>query len=70
MKKNIGNTDKIIRILVAMVVAVLFFMDIITGTAGIVLLILGGILLVTGLTGFCGIYTLFGINTCKSGEKR
>ena len=69
MKKNIGNADRIIRVLIAVLVAVLYFTKIISGTAGIVLLILAGILLITSVTGFCGIYTLFGISTCKTNVK-
>lgn len=66
MKKNMGNIDRIIRVVIAAVIAVLFFMEIISGTLGIVLLALGGIFLLTSLVGFCPIYAPFGIKTCKT----
>lgn len=64
MKKNMGNTDKIIRILVAIVIAVLFFTNIISGTLGIILLVLAGVFVLTSLISFCPLYTLVGVNTC------
>ncbi len=64
MKKNMGNIDKIARILVALVIAVLFFTHIITGTLGIILLLLAGVFVLTSLLSFCPLYTLVGINTC------
>ena len=66
MKKNMGNSDRIIRILLAAVVAVLYFTGIVTGTLGIVLMVIAGIFVVTSLVGFCPLYTLLGINTCSS----
>lgn len=66
MKKNMGGADRIIRVLIAAVIAVLFFMKVITGTLGIVLLVVGGIFLLTSLISFCPLYTLFGIKTCKN----
>jgi uncharacterized membrane protein YtjA (UPF0391 family) len=65
MKKNIGQTDKLIRLIIAAIIAVLYLTGIISGTAGIILLIVALILVATSLFSFCGIYTLFGINTCR-----
>lgn len=64
MKKNMGNIDRIIRILVAIIIAVLVFTNVISGTLGIVLLILAGVFVLTSLISFCPLYTLVGINTC------
>jgi hypothetical protein len=64
MKKNMGNIDKIIRVLVAIVIAVLFFTNVISGTLGIVLLVLAGVFVLTSVMSFCPLYTLVGINTC------
>jgi uncharacterized membrane protein len=64
MKKNMGNIDKIIRVLLAAVVAVLYFTGIVTGTLGIVLLVLAGVFVLTSLISFCPLYPIFGINTC------
>ena len=66
MKKNIGNTDKIIRLLIAAILLVLYVSGVVTGTFGIVLAIIAGVLAITTLTGFCGLYTVLGINTCKA----
>lgn len=64
MKQNMGNVDRIIRILVAAVFAYLYFSGTVTGTLGLVLVILGGIFVLTSLVGFCPLYTLVGLNTC------
>jgi hypothetical protein len=63
MKSNIGTIDKVARILIAAVLGVLYFTHVISGTLGIVLLVFAGIMLVTGILGFCGLYIPFGINT-------
>jgi hypothetical protein len=68
MKSNIGTTDKIIRFIIAAVIAILFFTNVIQGTLGIILLIFAGILVVTSLFSFCGLYTIFGISTCRRKE--
>ena len=52
MKKNVGSIDKVIRFLVAALIAVLFFTKVITGTIGIILLVFAGILVLTALVGF------------------
>lgn len=66
MKKNMGSADKIIRILIAVVVAILYFTNTITGTFGIILLVLAGVFVLTSLVSFCPLYTLFGLNTCPA----
>ncbi len=64
MKKNMGNADRIIRTVIAIIVAALYFSGTVTGTIGLVLLILAGVFVLTSLVSFCPLYTLFGINTC------
>lgn len=66
MKKNMGAADRIIRILLAAVFAVLYFTGTVTGTFGLVLLILGGVFLLTSIISFCPLYTLVGLNTCPA----
>lgn len=63
MKKNMGTIDKVIRILVAVIIAILFFTKVLEGTLGIVLLILAGVFLLTSVVGFCPLYLPFKINT-------
>lgn len=69
MKKNMGNMDKMIRVIIAAVVAGLYFGNIITGTLGIVLLVLAAVFVLTSVVSFCPLYTLFGFNTCPLKER-
>lgn len=69
MKTNMGNIDRIVRVLIAAVVAVLYFTNVISGTLAVILLIFAGIFILTSLISFCPLYILFGINTCKTKEK-
>lgn len=64
-----GIADKIIRVIIAVIVAILYFTQTISGTLGIVLMVLAGIFVLTSLISFCPLYTLAGINTCKTAKK-
>lgn len=66
MNKNMGNTDRIIRSVIAIVIAALYFTGTITGTLGIVLLVLAVVFLLTSFVSFCPLYTLVGMNTCST----
>jgi hypothetical protein len=68
MKKNIGNTDKLIRLLIALVIAVLYFMNLISGTLAIILGVVALAMVVTSLLNFCGLYAILGCSTCKTKE--
>ncbi len=65
MKKNMGNTDKLIRVIIAVIIAALYFTNTITGTLGIVLLVLAGVFVLTSVISFCPLYAPFGLSTCK-----
>ena len=65
MTKNMGAVDRILRILIAVGVAILYFTNIVSGLLGVVLVILAAIFVITSLISFCPLYTLFGITTCK-----
>jgi len=65
MKKNMGPTDRIIRLALAALVAVLYFTNVITGTLGIVLIVVAVVFVLTSLISFCPLYPLIGMNTCK-----
>lgn len=69
MKKNMGSADKLIRVLIAVVIAVLYYLGKIEGTLAIVLMAFAIIFLLTSLVSFCPLYTIFGINTCKKESK-
>ncbi len=68
MKTNIGNTDKIVRLVIALILGGLYFAEIVTGTLGIVLLVIAAIMVLTALSGFCPLYALLGMNTCEQKE--
>ena len=70
MKKNMGSTDKIIRLIIAVVIAGLYFGKVIDGTLALVLLIVAIIFAATSLLNFCPLYTIFGLNTCKVKDKK
>lgn len=59
-----GNTDRILRIIVAAIFAALYFTGTVKGTFGTVLLVLGGVFIATSAINFCPLYTLIGVNTC------
>ena len=69
MKTNVGKVDKIIRIIIAAVAAALIATSTLTGTWAIVVGIVGAAMLITGLTGFCGLYKVFGMSTCPMENK-
>jgi Protein of unknown function (DUF2892) len=63
MKKNMGNVDRGLRVLVALVLGYLYYNGTLSGTLGIVLLVLAVVFLLTSLVSFCPLYTLIGLNT-------
>ncbi|MEZ5197027.1 MAG: DUF2892 domain-containing protein [Bacteroidales bacterium] len=66
MKANMGSTDRIIRIIIAIVIGILYFTNVITGTLATVLLIVGIVMLLTSLISVCPAYLPFGLSTiCK-----
>jgi hypothetical protein len=70
MKKNMGTIDRVIRILVAVVFAVLYFTNVVSGTIGIVLLVLAGVFILTSFISFCPLYIPFGLSTTKKEETK
>ncbi|MCE5258178.1 MAG: DUF2892 domain-containing protein [Chloroflexi bacterium] len=65
MVKNVGKTDRLIRLVVAVVIGILLLLGVLQGAAAIILGILALILLVTALLGFCPLYLLFKFSTKK-----
>ena len=65
MKKNMGTIDRIIRILLAIVVIILYITGSITGFAAIILGILAIVFIITSMIGFCPLYLPFKISTIK-----
>ena len=63
MKKNMGIADRVIRVIIAAVFLTLYFTNVLTGTLGIVLIVISGIFLLTSLVSFCPIYALTGLSS-------
>lgn len=70
MKKNMGSADRIIRIAIAVIIAGLYYAGFISGTLGIVLLVLAAVFAVTSFISFCPLYVPLGMNTCSTKEKK
>lgn len=68
MKKNVGTIDKIVRILIAALIAGLYFANVITGTLAVILLIVAGIFVLTSACSVCPLYKPFGLTTTKEKE--
>jgi hypothetical protein len=69
MKKNMGTTDRVIRLILAIIVLLLYLTGNIAGTAAIILGIIALIFFLTSLVGFCPLYVLFNISTAKKKTK-
>ncbi|MBD0852235.1 YgaP family membrane protein [Maribacter arenosus] len=69
MKKNMGSADRMVRTVIAIVIAILYFTNIISGTLGLILLVLAGVFLFTSFISFCPLYAPFGLSTCKNKEE-
>lgn len=65
MKTNMGNIDRALRVLVAIVIVVFYFTGHISGTSAIILLVLATVFVLTSTVGFCPLYLPLGISTCK-----
>ena len=70
MKKNVGTPDRIIRLILAVIIATLFYADIISGTSGIVLVVLAVVFFATSLVSYCPLYAIFGLSTCPVKENK
>lgn len=63
MRTNVGSTDKLIRIILAIVLGTLYLTNTVSSVIGLAVLIVAVILIATSVISFCPIYPLFGINT-------
>lgn len=66
MKRNMSDMDRIIRVILAALFAYLYFGGIVSGTLGLVLVVLGAVFLITSIISFCPLYRLFKLSTYKS----
>jgi len=65
MKKNLGTTERVIRLIIAALFLVLYATGVVSGTLGIILLVLAFIMALTSLLSFCPLYYLFKFSTLK-----
>ena len=70
MKANIGSTDKLVRLGLAIILIVLFYLEIVKDTLGIVALLVALLLTITSLINFCPLYPIFKINTAIKKTKK
>ena len=66
MKKNMGGLDKVIRVVLAIVAGLLVYFEVVEGPLAYILLTIIGVFVITSLVGFCPLYGIFGINSCKT----
>jgi len=65
MKANMGRIDKILRFTVAVIIALLVYYNVVDGVLSYILLAVAAVFVLTSLTGFCPLYGLFGISSCR-----
>ncbi len=70
MKKNMGKIDRTIRLILALIMAGLYLGNIVSGTLGIILVVLTLIFVGTSFISLCPLYSIFGINTCPIEERK
>ncbi len=61
-----GNADRIIRLIISAIIAVLYYSGTVSGTLGLVLIVLAAVFTLTAIMSFCPLYTLAGLNTCAA----
>ena len=65
LKANEGPIDRAVRVVLGLVLLAVALLGVDTSSAlGVVLLVAGAALTITGVVGFCGLYRVLGINTC------
>ena len=64
MTANVGSTDKVLRLVLAIAAVIGAYLAGMSSLLGIVLLVVGAVLGVTAFTGFCPLYRVLGMSTC------
>lgn len=65
MKPNMGNLDRMVRVIIALAIALAWYTDMISGTAALIGLAFAGIFIATSLVSFCPLYLPFGLDTLR-----
>lgn len=68
-QKNVGTTDKIVRLVLAVILIALAATGVLVGTWMYIAYVAAIVLVLTSLFSFCGLYAIFGMNTCKVPQK-
>jgi Ca2+/H+ antiporter len=63
MQKNMGQIDRIVRVILALIMAALYFTGQVEGLTGTIMLVLAAVFTLTSFVSFCPLYAPFGINT-------
>lgn len=64
MKKNMSSADRIIRLIISAIMLTLYFTNTVSGTVGMILLVLASVFTLTSIISFCPLYSIFGFSTC------
>jgi len=64
MQKNMGTIDRVVRLILAAVAVLLYYNGTLTGTIGIIALVVAAVFTLTSVVSFCPIYRLVGMSTC------
>ena len=70
MKRNMGAVDRLVRLVVALLIIIAYYQEIVTGILAIVILIVSGIFVLTSLVSVCPLYSIFGIKTCPAEKNK
>ena len=65
MKRNLGGLDKVVRFLLGIAGGLLVYYELVTGPLAFITLVIVAVLLLTSLIGFCPLYGILGINSCR-----
>ena len=68
MKVNMGILDRVLRVLIAIAIVILYYANVISGTVAIVLLVIAGVFILTSFISFCPLYSILGLHTNKLSE--
>ena len=69
MKKNMSHADRWVRVILAAIFAILYFSGTVQGTLGLILLVLGGVFIITAIFRVCPLYMPFGLSTCAKEDQ-
>jgi len=70
MTTNMGSADRVIRLVIAAIAVFLYYNGTLTGTMGIVALVLAAVFTLTSLVSFCPLYAIVGLSTCPAPDKK